>query len=100
MFRIIKVTGESLSPSFRDGDYVLIITAPLFINRIRKGDIIVFDHDDYGRVIKMVERLDQTTGEIFVIGTHEHSVDSSKLGLIRKKSIIGKVILHIPRPKR
>ena len=94
------MTGESLSPTFQDGDYVLIATSYLFINHIRSGDIIVFDHDNLGSMIKMVDHLNQETGEVYVTGTHEHSVNSSRLGMIERKSIIGKVIWHIHGPRR
>ena len=100
MIRIIKVTGESLSPSFQDGDYVIIITASRFIDNLRPGDVIVFDHDDYGRVIKMVDRINPLTGEIYVTGTHEYSLNSIQLGTIASDSIIGRVIWHISGPKR
>ena len=100
MIRVIKVTGESLSPSFQNGDYVLVATASPFINCIRPGDIIVFDHHKLGTMIKMVDRLNQKTGKLYVAGKHEYSVDSSQLGLIDKESIIGKVIWHIPGPRR
>jgi len=100
VIRVIKVTGESLSPSFQDGDYVLIATVSLFINHIRSGDIIVFVHDDLGTVIKMVDHVNQETGEMYVTGTHEHSVNSSRLGMIERRSIIGKVIWHIHGPRR
>ncbi|MGD9092243.1 MAG: S24/S26 family peptidase [Anaerolineales bacterium] len=100
MIRVIKVTGESLSPSFQNGDYVLVATASPFINRIRPGDIIVFDHDDLGIVIKMVDHVNHETGGLHVKGTHEHSLDSSRLGMIDRETIVGKVIWHIPGPRR
>jgi phage repressor protein C with HTH and peptisase S24 domain len=96
VIRVIKVTGDSLSPSFHDGDYVLVATAPPFINRIRPGDIIVFEQENIGTMIKKVDHINRKTGWMYVIGSHEHSVDSNRLGMIDRKSVIGKVICHIP----
>lgn len=98
MIRFLKVTGESLSPSYRDGDFVLINKIPFFLKKIKKGDIIVFDHKTYGTMIKKVERIAQDTGEIYVIGTHVHSLDSRQFGPIHKDAVIGKVIWHFRKP--
>lgn len=94
----MKVTGESLSPVYRDGDFVLINKIPFFLKKIKKGDIIVFDHKTYGRMIKKVDKVALDTGEIYVIGTHAQSVDSREFGPIHKEAVLGKVIWHIRKP--
>ena len=33
MFRMIQVTGESLSPLFHEGDYVLVTTIPFVVKQ-------------------------------------------------------------------
>lgn len=98
MFRLIKVTGESLSPFLKDGDYVLITTTPFLLKKINRGDLVVFHHDDVGMMIKKVAYVDPSLDALFVIGTHPSSVDSKQLGPISNNSIIGKVIWHIPSP--
>jgi nickel-type superoxide dismutase maturation protease len=98
MFRLIKVTGESLSPFLKDGDYVLITTAPFLLKRINRGDLVVFHHDEVGMMIKKVAYVDPSLDALFVLGTHPSSVDSKQLGPISNKSVIGKVIWHIPSP--
>lgn len=95
MFRLVKVTGESLSPSFREGDYVVITTLPFIKRKIRRGDVVVFRHTDYGTMIKKVEHIAREQDEVYVIGVHEDSVDSKRFGPISGKSMIGKVIWHI-----
>lgn len=99
MFRLIKVTGESLSPLFKDGDYVVITTAPFIIRKIKRGDIIVFRDDEVGTLIKKVKYVDPSLNALFVVGTHPSSVDSKQLGPISVKALIGKVIWHIPKPR-
>jgi len=98
MLRMIKVTGESLSPFFQEGDYVLITTIPFLLNKIKAGDTIVFQHPAYGTLIKQVERVNGEEGMLSVVGTNPNSVDSRRFGPIRREDVIGKVIWHIGRP--
>lgn len=98
MLRMIKVTGESLSPLFHEGDYVLITTIPFVLNRIKTGDTLVFQHPSYGTLIKQVERIDEKQGTLSVTGIGPNSVDSRRFGPIRRQDVIGRVIWHIPRP--
>ena len=100
MIRMIKVTGESLSPLFHEGDYVLITTIPFVVNKIKVGDTIVFQHTSYGTLIKQVEQANREEGTLSVIGTNPNSVDSRRFGPIRREDVIGKVIWHIAKPAR
>ncbi|OGO25172.1 MAG: hypothetical protein A2W33_09655 [Chloroflexi bacterium RBG_16_52_11] len=97
MFRLIMVTGESLSPSYQEGDYVVVATIPFLLHRINAGDTIVFHHDKYGNMIKQVDSVDDPEGRVYVVGTNPNSVDSWRFGPIRREDITGKVIWHIPR---
>jgi len=98
MLRLLKVTGESLSPLYRGGDYVVITTLPFFLRRLRQGDIIVFQHGLYGTLIKIVDRISPEEDVIYVSGTSEDSLDSRRLGPISRAALKGKVIWHIAKP--
>jgi phage repressor protein C with HTH and peptisase S24 domain len=98
MFRLLKVTGDSLSPLYKEGDFVVITTLPFLSRRIRPGDIIVFQHGLYGTLIKIVDRILPEGDEVFVIGASENSLDSRRLGPISRQAIMGKVIWHIVKP--
>ena len=100
MLRLIKVTGESLSPEYQEGDFVLIAKIPFFLSPPKPGDVLVFNQPGYGTLIKRVERADSSQDEYFVTGMHERSVGSREFGPIRGKAITGKVIWHIKRLKR
>lgn len=100
MLRLLKVSGQSLTPEFQEGDFVLVVKIPFFFDSVRQGDIVVFRHPEYGTMIKRVSAVDPINGEIFVTGSHPFSVDSTKFGAIQKDALIGKVIWHIVRPKR
>jgi nickel-type superoxide dismutase maturation protease len=98
MLRVIRVTGESLSPQIREGDYVVITTIPFFLNRLRPGDVIVFRHPSYGVMIKRVERVLSEGDTLFVIGDHPHSLDSRRFGPVPRRDVVGKMVWHIARP--
>lgn len=97
MLRIHKVTGESMSPDFQDGDFVALTTLPFFLKRLKVGDIIVFEHQLYGILIKRIASFDPETAEAYVEGAHADSLDSRRLGTIRRDAIRGKVIAHFPK---
>jgi signal peptidase I len=98
MFRLLKVTGDSLSPLYKEGDFVVITTLPFFLRRLRQGDIIVFQHGLYGTLIKIVDRVLPEEDAVYVIGTSEESLDSRRLGPISRGALKGRVLWHIARP--
>jgi nickel-type superoxide dismutase maturation protease len=98
MFQLLRVTGESLSPLFQEGDYVLVAKSPFWLRRIRPGDVVVFRHAEYGTLIKRVERLSPEGDDLFVVGTHEWSTDSRQFGAIHRSDLIGKVVWSTHKP--
>ncbi|MBC8503359.1 MAG: hypothetical protein H8D34_00750 [Chloroflexi bacterium] len=103
MIRIIRVTGNSLSPEFKEGDFVVLATLASgvlrFFNSIKRGDVLIFQHELYGSMIKKFDHYEGEDEDLYVTGTHPHSMDSSQFGPIAKKDLIGKVIWHIPKPR-
>ena len=97
MFKLLKVSGESLLPLYQDGDFVLVAKIPLFFNAIRRGDFIAFHHDIYGTMIKQVDDISPDRERLRVTGLHENSVDSTQFGAVHRNSVIGKVIWHIKK---
>jgi len=98
MLQLLKVTGESLSPLYKEGDFVVITTLPFFLRRLRQGNIIVFQHGLYGTLIKIVERVLLDEDAVYVIGANEDSLDSRRLGPISHAAIKGRVLWHIAKP--
>ena len=99
MLKIIKVAGESLSPIFFPGDYVLIRKYTFLFGSISEGDIVVFTHPSYGLMIKEIHWVNSELQQIHVKGSHPLSVDSSKIGPISSTDIFGKVIWHFKKPR-
>jgi len=99
MFRILKVTGDSMSPDFQEGDFVVLTTIPFFLNRLKIGDNIIFDHKLYGTLIKRIASFDPETAEAYVEGSNPESLGSLRLGTIRRDAIRGKVIAHFSKQR-
>jgi signal peptidase I len=97
MLRLIKVTGDSLLPEYRTGDFVLIAKIPRFLSPIKPGDVVVFTQPGYGTLIKRVDQADPVLDKYFVTGLNEASVDSREFGSVMGKEIKGKVIWHIKK---
>mgnify|MGYP001768564828 CR=1 FL=1 len=95
MLRVFKVTGDSLYPAFRQGDFVLISKIPFWFDRLSVGDVVVFNHPVYGQLIKQIECLLDGGRAVFVIGLDEFSVDSRQFGPVAREDLLGKVIWHI-----
>ena len=99
MLKIIKVTGSSLSPFFLSGDYVLVSSFRPGYKNLQAGNVVVFQHTEFGRLIKRVHTNFPGSENIKVAGSHENSISSHKLDLIPYADLIGKVILHIKKPR-
>jgi len=98
ILNLLKVSGDSLVPVYQDGDFVLVSRIPYLFAAIRPGDVVVFRHERYGTLIKMVESLGVRGDEVNVVGTVPGSVDSTRFGPIPARKVLGKVIWHIRRP--
>jgi signal peptidase I len=101
LLQIIKVAGNSLAPAYQDGDFVLVSGVPLLVHGIQPGDTVVFRHPRLGRLIKLVERLEDGGRSVFVIGLDPDSSDSRTFGTIPRGQVQGKVIWHFaPESKK
>ena len=98
MLKIIKVTGNSLSPFFLSGDFVLISTSHRHFKNLQEGDSVVFSHPEYGRLIKIIVINFPDSEYLKVTGIHKDSISSQKLGSVPYSDLIGRVILHIKKP--
>lgn len=100
MIRVIKVAGNSLTPEYQEGDFVVLITARFLMGKLKVGDAIVFRHEAYGTMVKKIARIESSGAILYVTGSHPLSVDSNRFGPIRKDALIGKVIWHIRKPRQ
>lgn len=89
MPRLIKVVGDSMSPTLKDGDYVLIIKP----RRVRPGFLYVVNHSDLGWIIKRLDRIE--SDRYFFKGDNPNSTPSAVIGPVTKNRIIGRVMFKI-----
>ena len=94
MLRLIKVTGDSLYPEYRSGDFVVTSKIPVLFGWLKPGDVVVLFRQPYGLLVKRIERIEAGGERFFVLGTQLRSVDSRKLGWIDRQDIVGKVVYH------
>lgn len=92
MFRLLKVSGNSLTPEYRNGDYILVTR---LFRRLKENDVVVFVKDTYGMMVKRVRLVSANQSEYFVEGTHPDSIDSRCFGFVSRQDVIGKVLWHI-----
>lgn len=85
MLSRFRVTGRSMEPSFREGDFVIIRR----FGRPRIGGVVVVDYN--GR--QMLKRVSGISGEKYFL-RGDNQVDG-KLFTVKRGAIVGKVMLHI-----
>lgn len=87
-----KVDGQSMTPTFRHGDVVLVNRLSYIFTKPKIGDLVVLKRKKY--IIKRISQVSRE--EFFVLGDNKvESIDSREFGWIKKKEIVGKVIFKI-----
>lgn len=92
MIKLVKVTGNSMSPTLVDGDYVLI-RKPRRQRKLTLGLIYVINHSELGRIIKRLG--DMKHDRCFFIGDNPSSTPSTVIGAVESSRVIGQVILAV-----
>ena len=96
--RRIRIEGDSMAPTLRPEDHVLIDPACYSRGTARVGDVVLARHPLQTDVllVKRVASID-ATGRVFVIGDNlNESSDSRSFGSLRTDAVIGKVIGKVP----
>ena len=65
--------------------------------KLKPGDVIVFNHREYGRMVKSIKVMNDDGVSFLVEGNNQLSIDSNQLGRVYLDDIDGKMIFHIPR---
>lgn len=71
---LIKVVGESMSPTLNDGDY-LLTKKP---RSLRPGFIYVVQHERLGRIVKRLDSLSETHARFR--GDNPQSTSAERIG--------------------
>ena len=91
MLHLTKVVGDSMSPALTGGDYVLTIKP----RSIRSGVIYVVNHSDLGRIVKRLERVENS--QHFFKGDNPTSTPSAVIGPVAKDRVIGQAVFRISK---
>lgn len=92
MFKLFKISGDSLYPFYKNGQRVLCLKVFPKTN-ISVDDTVVFEKDSYGMMIKNVKTVKEDT--YFVEGTNPYSIDSRNFGTLLKKELKYKVLFKL-----
>ena len=105
MFRRVRVHGQSMQPTFEEGDVLWSNRLVYWFFSPRRGDVVVLDHPS--RPLRLLKRImavpgDRVDGRIlgpdeyFVSGDNPvASTDSAVFGPVQRRAIRGRV-----RPRR
>ena len=91
MPRLIKVVGDSMSPTLVGGDYILTLKPW----SMRPGFIYMVNHSDLGQIIKRLERIEND--RYFFKGDNSTSTPSAVMGPVTKDRVIGCAIFRISK---
>ena len=82
-------------PFLYNHDYVFALKKPFFI-RLNVGDIVLFEKEPYGVLIKKIESI--SNKKATVLGSGTYSTDSRVFGSIPLDTVFAKVIFKVPSP--
>ena len=87
-----KIKGDSMIPTFKENDVVLVNRLSYFLSPPKIGDLIILKRGQY--MIKRIKEI--KNDEYFVVGDNKkESVDSRRFGWIDREDIVGKVLIKI-----
>jgi signal peptidase I len=99
MLRLFRVRGDSLTPEFHNGDFVITSKIPFLFTLPLPGQVVAFRHPAYGLMIKQVTGVDPEARTVEVQGSAPGSVDSREFGPVPLSRLVGRVIAHIRGPR-
>lgn len=99
VFPLIQVCGDSMCPTFNDGD---IILGCRLCRHLTAGKIYVFTPPKGEKyVIKRLTSISHITGKLFFEGDNvEHSYDSRMYGYISRDKLVAQYVLTIHKRKK
>ena len=112
-FKTVEVRGDSMSPNFNDGDWLLFRLLPA---KSKSGTLVgkvvlIQRHSEIGKDFLQVKRVTQVSGsskasdaikyEIWVEGDNKaNSTDSRSWGALDSSEVIGKLIFRYRRARK
>ncbi len=97
MLKIFKVKGDSMSPDLLSGDYVVTCKKNFSKKNLKKGQLIVFNSQSYGILIKKIVELKNNF--VIVDSINPKGLNSQQIGDIKYSAIRSKVLFIIKNKK-
>ncbi len=93
-FTRYEVTGESMRPALRPGDWLIVDRAAYRVHPPRNGDIVIARDPRDGRAI--VKRVASGSDEgLELLGDNRaRSTDSRTFGLVARAAVLGRVMFR------
>ena len=116
-FKAVEVRGDSMSPNFNDGDWLLFRLLPAksksgtLVGKLVGNVVLIQRHSEIGKDFLQVKRVTQVSGsskasdaiknEIWVEGDNKaNSTDSRSWGALDSSEVIGKLIFRYRRARK
>lgn len=94
MLGLYKITGASMAPNYRDGDYVITCARRGY----NPGDVVALKHPHLGLLIKRIAAYTDANHLLLQGDNTEHSTSTTAMGAVKTSDILGKVCWRIRKP--
>lgn len=94
LFPIVTVCGDSMYPTFKDGE-IILATRLFRKSKLKKGDVVIYHAPNDGRrvVIKRIDEINTHSGVMYCLGDNsEVSYDSRVYGYVSLSKLVCKPI--------
>lgn len=92
MFKRFKVIGDSMVPTLKNGQQVIVEKLSYWFREPMVGEVVILKNSDNMNIIKRITKKDGNS--YFVEGDNaKESADSRNFGFIQKKEILGKAVM-------
>lgn len=103
MLAFAQVHGQSMAPSYQEGDYVLYWPQTLRLRwqptrAYQVGDVVLVNHPVYGRIIKRISEVIDQQDYRLVGDNPAESTSSEAMGKVHHRQCLGRVFTRIAKP--
>ena len=94
LFPIVTVCGDSMYPTFKDGE-IILATRLFRKSKLKKGDVVIYHapNDGHRVVIKRIDKINTHSGVMYCLGDNsEVSYDSRMYGYVSLRKLVCKPI--------
>ena len=93
MISYFAVKEQSMEPSFKEGDFVMVDRMSYLFSRPKVGHVVIARHPQKPDMLLLKRIVEESRGMYFIKGDNSlASTDSRHFGWLKKDLVIGKVI--------